>query len=444
VSLVAAIAGGEVVKRDDSVHRDVRSVPGPSDTLARTSNYLGGRVTGEQDPDLSKMTRIARVGRVFSPGAPVDKYALFAGRREQVANVINAVNQRSQHVVLFGERGVGKTSLANVLGEIFIDAHIGGLNSGTVNCDRLDTFSTIWHKVLREITVSDVEQDDSTLNEWLTKEVTPEDVRYLLDYLPNETIVILDELDLIQDGNAKALLADTIKTLADHSSLTTLVLVGVGDSVDELIEYHESLARSLVQVRMPRMSLNELFEIIDRGAKELNMQVEDHARRTIAERSEGLPHFTHLLSLHAFQRAVTDDREVVTSNDVIEATRMAVAKAQHSILSDYHKAVSSQQAATLYGKVLLACALAKTDALGFFAAKDIREPLSKVAGKRYEIPAFSRHLKELSAKPRGPILQQTGTVRRYRFRFVNPMMQPFIIMQGLTEGLITDTDLSSH
>jgi MoxR-like ATPase len=83
-------------------------------------------VAGGRDPDLSKMTRIARVGRVFSPGAPVDKYALFAGRREQVADVINAVNQRSQHVVLFGERGVGKTSLANVLGEIFIDANIGG------------------------------------------------------------------------------------------------------------------------------------------------------------------------------------------------------------------------------------------------------------------------------------------------------------------------------
>lgn len=390
------------------------------------------------------MSRIARVGRVFSPGAPVDKYALFAGRTEQVADVINAVNQRGAHVVLFGERGVGKTSLANVLGEIFTSAHIGGLNSGTVNCDRRDTFSTIWHKVLREITVSDVEQDDSTLSAWLEKDVTPEDVRYLLDFVPYGTIIILDEVDLIQDKETKALLADTIKTLADHSSSTTLVLVGVGDSVDELIEHHESLARSLVQVRMPRMSRNELFEIIDRGAEELNMRVEDDARRTIADRSEGLPHFTHLLSLHAFQRAVTDDREAVTANDVHEATGLAVAKAQQSILSDYHKATSSQQADTLYGKVLLACALARTDDLGFFAAKDIRDPLSTVAGKRYEIPAFSRHLKELSAGTRGPILQQTGTERRYRFRFVNPMMQPFIVMQGLTKGWITDADLSSH
>lgn len=398
----------------------------------------------DSEQKLNKTARLAVVGRVFSPGAPVDKYALFAGRRQQVADVINAVNMRSQHVVLFGERGVGKTSLANVMGEIFADAGVGGLNSGTVNCDRRDTFSSIWHKVFREITVSHEAEDDSTLNQWLKDDVSPEDVRYLLDAAAADTIVILDEVDLIQDKETKALLADTIKTLADHSTRTTLVLVGVADSVDELITYHQSLARSLVQVRMPRMSRDELLEIIDNGAASLDMQIDSRARTTIAQRSEGLPHFTHLLCLHAFQRAVFDDRSKVTAADVNEATKVAVEKTQQSIMSDYHKATISQQPDTLYEKVLLACALAKTDALGFFAAKDIRDPLSKIAAKRYEIPAFSRHLKELSAPKRGPILQQTGTERRYRFRFVNPMMQPFIIMQGLAEGLISDSDLGSQ
>ena len=166
-------------------------------------------MAGEQQ--MSKAVRLARVGKVFSPGAPVNKYALFAGRREQVADVINAVNQRSQHVVLFGERGVGKTSLANVLGEIFADSSIGGLNSGTVNCDRKDIFSTLWHKALREISVNSDETPDATLNEWLQKDVTPEDVRYLLGFLRNQTIVILDEVDLIQDIGTKALLAEQSK-----------------------------------------------------------------------------------------------------------------------------------------------------------------------------------------------------------------------------------------
>ena len=381
------------------------------------------------------------VGRVFSPGAPVDKYALFAGRREQVADVINAINQRGQHVVLFGERGVGKTSLANVLAEVFSTSNFSGLNSGTVNCDRKDSFSSLWHKAFREIDVDNEDGQTSPLSQWLEKDVRPDDVRYLLHYLPKEKIIIFDEVDTLEDSQTKALLADTIKNLSDHSSNVTLVLVGVADSVDDLIQQHESLERSLVQVRMPRMSVEELYEVIDNGIVALDMEIDPAARQRIAARSEGLPHFTHLLALHACQRAIIDDRRKVTANDVREATNLAVAKAQQSILSAYHKATTSQQPDTLYAKVLLACTLAPTDMLGYFAARDLRDSLSKIAGKRYDIPAFSRHLNELSSSVRGPILQQTGTNRRFRFRFVNPMMQPFIIFHGLSSGLIDENDL---
>jgi hypothetical protein len=31
--------------------------------------------------------------------------------------------------------------------------------------------------------------------------------------------------------------------------------------------------------------------------------------------------------------------------------------------------------------------------------------------------------------------------RNYRFRFVNPMMQPYVIMHGLATGLISQDDL---
>jgi ATP-dependent Clp protease ATP-binding subunit ClpA len=47
-------------------------------------------------------------------GAPVDEEDLFAGRLKEVRKIIEAVIARSKHVVLFGEKGVGKTSLTNV------------------------------------------------------------------------------------------------------------------------------------------------------------------------------------------------------------------------------------------------------------------------------------------------------------------------------------------
>ena len=53
-----------------------------------------------------KLKLIVKVSNAFSPGAPIDKYALFAGRTGQVRDVIGAVMQRGQHVIIFGERGV--------------------------------------------------------------------------------------------------------------------------------------------------------------------------------------------------------------------------------------------------------------------------------------------------------------------------------------------------
>jgi hypothetical protein len=115
----------------------------------------------------------------------------------------------------------------------------------------------------------------------------------------------------------------------------------------------------------------------------------------------------------------------------------------HFILSAYHKATSSSQKEILYARVLLACALAYTDDLGYFSAVDIRKPMSLIMSKRYDIPAFSRHLNDFCEDIRGPVLQKAGSARRFRFRFINPLMQPFVIIHGLAKGLLSDDVLTA-
>jgi hypothetical protein len=59
-------------------------------------------------------------------------------------------------------------------------------------------------------------------------------------------------------------------------------------------------------------------------------------------------------------------------------------------------------------------------------------------GRKVEIPTFQRHLKELSESPkRGCLLQKKGLPRRRRYRFTNPLMQPYVVMRGIAEGAIT-------
>lgn len=375
--------------------------------------------------DRGKWQRYSDVARVFTPGAPINRFELFSGRLEQVGDVLNAINQRGRHVVLFGERGVGKTSLVTVLPDV---EGYEPFRFVRVNCNTTDNFYSLWRKVFRELGV-DVDPEDIP--------ESAEDIRYALKDIERASIII-DELDRLEDDEAISLLADTVKSLSDHSTPVTLILVGVADSIDALIGDHESVGRALVQVRMPRMSESELAGIIDNGCKKLELGIQWPARARIARLSEGLPHYTHSLCLHAAQRAVLDDREEIIWNDVSAATDMTVRKADHTIKNAYQIATRSPQKGNLFPQVLLACALAPKDEYGYFPASAVRAPMSAIMKKKYEIPAFARHLNAFANDDRGRVLQKTGTEYRYFYRFSNPLLQPYVIMDGLAKELITD------
>lgn len=70
----------------------------------------------------------------------------------------------------------------------------------------------------------------TSLDDLLPEDVIPDDVRFALSRLGEKSIIILDEVDRLEDVNAKRLMADTIKNLSDHAGTVnaTIVLVGGG------------------------------------------------------------------------------------------------------------------------------------------------------------------------------------------------------------------------
>ena len=394
--------------------------------------------------DLDKLHKKLEVSRTFTPSAPIDSAALFAGRTSQVTKLINAVNQKGQHAVLFGERGVGKTSLANVLKDLLALNNIQIVVAST-NCESGSTFGSVWKIIFSQIPLqyrqatmgfeSGVRAVDSSVVDLLPEKPSPEDVRQLFDRMQYPILVIIDEIDRIHDKETTTAIADTIKTLSDHSTNVTLILVGVADSLDHLISEHRSIERALVQIPMPRMSLGELQEIIEKGLRKVGMTATGQCSQRIGRLSHGLPHYTHSLALHSAQAAIDRNSLEVSSEDVTCALETAIDHAQQSIVTSYHQATSSPRG-NLYAEVLLSCALAKTDELGYFPAANVRGPMTKIMGRPYDIPAFSQHLNDFCDGKRGAVLQKTGHPRRYRFRFVNPLMEPFVVMKGISKRLI--------
>jgi hypothetical protein len=266
--------------------------------------------------------------------------------------------------------------------------------------------------------------------------LSPELVRRQLDALDSPVLIVLDELDRMEDDGALTALADTIKTLSDHAITSTLVLVGVARSIGELVGEHASIVRALVQIEMPRMSSSELAEILTKGCTAAGLSARASAIEEIVTLSEGLPHYTHLLGLHAAQCAVQDDRTEVRADDVRHAIPKAVDR--HTILNEYQQATRSARKDALFSQVLLACALAPKNQLGFFTSGSIRAPLEVIAGRKIDIPAFSNHLSQFLEPERGAVLQREGSSRRYFYRFTDPILQPYVILKGLASQLITD------
>jgi hypothetical protein len=67
--------------------------------------------------------------------------------------------------------------------------------------------------------------------------------------------------------------------------------------------------------------------------------------------------------------------------------------------------------------------------------------MQAITGKDYGISSFAQHLNEFADVKRGTILRKSGTKRRFRYKFTNPLMQPFVIMRGVSVGRLTDVIL---
>lgn len=293
-----------------------------------------------------------------------------------------------------------------------------------------------------QITVEDVGDGESTrktITEVLgDATITPFLIQQQLAPISQGThiVLIFDEFDTIEDQPTRKLFAETIKTLSDFSGPSTIVLVGIADSVEKLIAEHQSIERNLVQVRMPRMSPVELEQIlIANGLDAIGMGIEDGARNWVITLSQGLPNYTHSLGKNAALLAIGELKRNVTMSNVGGAIRKALEQTNHTIQNMYVTAVSSPRK-NMFKEVLLACALAKTDSLGSFSATDVRGPFRKIMkDDSYDIPHFNPHLNDFYVK-RGQVLVKTGTKKNYRYRFREPVLQPYVMMEGLRTGLI--------
>src|SRR5215471_18129795 len=81
---------------------------------AGTNDQFARAASGER---ASQWRRSAPLREIFTPTRPKQNAKLFSGRADQLQRIISGIEDLRAHIMIYGERGSGKTSLANVVAD---------------------------------------------------------------------------------------------------------------------------------------------------------------------------------------------------------------------------------------------------------------------------------------------------------------------------------------
>jgi hypothetical protein len=335
----------------------------------------GGPVFGR--PRFCQATRVRRVygagirrklaDNPFNAQGPVMDPARFAGRSHQLKLAIEALFNR-RNLLLTGSRGVGKTSIALQLqgvmqGDSILIDRLGFDSSGyTFNhatalfeCSQSTTVAKVVRSVCKGLhhqyladerairrrkTSVEVSLDRLKLKaEGETEFDTAGDDRNTSDDLVdlvasiitsgpngvNGVAVVIDDIDaLVAEGADYAEFAHFFKRVTENIHGRgfldfVFIIAGVTGSVTHFITRNPSFARTFQEIDVPRMSLAESKEIVDRALDATGpssvradvLSVSEAARDEIAAIAEGLPSVVQLVGSRAFARS---DRRIEVEN----------------------------------------------------------------------------------------------------------------------------------
>ena len=218
--------------------------------LSGTSSMLT-RLLSESTRPMAKTLKVAdiapkrfEINQLFTPSTPVTVAELFAGRLDQIFRIIDTIAEPGRHAIIYGERGVGKTSMVQVVPYLVPDK-VKRVRFCRVQAFPHSTFHSLFNAVFKKIKfTADLgdgqgEQEFSAAQTYASA-ITPDDVvsefsNYTLNDIP---IIVLDEFNEIDDPQTPVLVANTIKALSDAGTNVTVIIVGVADNVTQLIENH--------------------------------------------------------------------------------------------------------------------------------------------------------------------------------------------------------------
>lgn len=386
------------------------------------------------------------IRNIFTPHIPVDEISHFFGREDEATRLVSVINSPGQHILLYGDRGVGKTSLAKTTCKLILHKLQRG-HFFEKRCDSGDTFSSIFVEALEKcgvdlsfkeatqthnqgggaaINAGFAKADLSSKRETKTTTVTtfkPESPSWVANQLKSLSgIMLIDEADAIQDESDKKKIAELIKLLSDYKSNFKLVVVGIAATGEELTAGHPSVERCLKEVSLQRMCDDDLKKIILNGMNSLSLRPDDWVVEKIVDISAGYPHFTHLISLKCGEAAIISGNKHITKDVLKNALNEAVKDSEGALQRMLESTLRVLNTPQEYKFLLLTASYCNTPE---FRSSELREKLKSKFGVNVDSQTLSRRLTKLTKGSEKTILYKPA---RGCFQFTDPRMPSFLKM----------------
>ena len=392
--------------------------------------------------ERERIVRESGVRSVFTPHTPVADERYLRGRETEVSHLVAQHDTPGQHGLLFGSRGVGKSSLAKATSGI-VESH--STPSYSYRCDSRTTFEDLIAHPLAvtgvDVDVVESESENEAESGWnagltllgkrrhkresaLERRKRPRDIRPsdAANWLGKSTgLLVIDEAEA---APLRTLfhVAEFIKQLSDTQSELKMLVVGVAETAQELTASHPSVSRCLMEVHVGPMADAHLSEIITAGAEVLHIRFEDSVVNDIVRVSRGYPHFTHLLALKCAEEVLVGEEDLVDSMVFKSALTNAYVGAEGKLRNDYGDAVRSES--PRYRQVLLAASDLVGEHHREFTAKSLREGLSRLVGEEVTQAELNNYLRRLVSDDGTAVLTRT---KKGVYCFSDPRM-PSLVM----------------
>jgi Cdc6-like AAA superfamily ATPase len=386
---------------------------------------------------------------IFTPYTPINEIKHFFGREEEASRFVSVINSPGQHILVYGDRGVGKTSLSKTACKMLLQ---GILQQGIFfekRCDSCDTFSSIITEPLEaagiNLTLKEqtrthnqgggakisagfakAELSSNLVTKTTTKStINPDSPSWAAKQLQDLVgVFLIDEVDALRVKREKYKIAELIKLLSDANSKFKVVVVGIASTGEELTAGHPSSERCLKEVPLQRMCSGDIKKIVLNGMKELSLIPEDDVVDKIVDISAGYPHFTHLICLKCAELSLINRRRHITIETLKSALVEAVKESKNALQRSFDTTLRVFKKPQEYKLLLLAAAHCNA---AEFRSAELKEKLLSKFGIDLDHQGLSKRLTNLvkaTASGKGILVKPA----RGCFQFTDPRMPSFIKM----------------